>query len=277
LPKLYKKRGKRFLSGAITYLMKTYDYPTQLKPKFQYNAIIDGTMGFSAEDNIIYVNLDRISDLTLTKLLGVIRHEFRHFEQFVDTLRCPTIWDEAIDFYAVHSMVNERLNALYKLHKKTNPKKKFNALNTSWDCINYYEEHPEDPKLKEKYKKLKKYREIAVQKLGWIIPNTEESKRVEKIFAEHKTQELRPAGLGEMSLLQYQYQYTEADAFTAQKLFENQITGNKKCLFSILKESNQKLLDVCTLDDKFCKYLSKDLKDRVRRDEELLVNFINED
>lgn len=277
LKKLYQKRGQHFLTGAVSFLMNTYNYPSALKPHIAYNKLIDGIMGFIPQDNTIAINLDRITGLSLEECLITIRHEFRHFENFVNILRCAKLRSQVVKFYATQSAAEYKLNELYIKHKKIKPNEKFEALDRYFDCLNYYYAHPEDKKLREKIKIIEKYRQIAIKKLGWIMFDKKESKRVEKIFAEHKKQVLNPVGLKKHGFWQYQASYDEYDAFLAQKVFENQITGNKNCLFSILKKSNQDLLNVTTSNSMLCKNLSKELKQALKSDDELLITFLNYD
>ena len=124
---------------------------------------------------------------------------------------------------------------------------------------------------------MEKYRQIAVKKLGWIRIDTEESKRAEKVFAEYKKQSLKPAGLEKQSFWQYYTSYDEYEAYLSQKVFENQITGNKDCLFSMLKKCNKSFINLIASDTGVCKYLSKELKQALKSDDELLISFLHLD
>ena len=276
LQKLYKNQGRDFISKAVSFFMNTYKYPSVLKPCICYNAKINAPMAFSPANNALCINENEIADLEIEELLVGLRHEFKHFENFVNILRCAKLRLQVVKFYATQSAAEDKLNELYREHK-SKPNEKFEALDKYWDCLNYYNEHPDDEKLKEKIKIFEKYRQAAVKKFGWIKFDTEESMRVEKIFTEQKKQVLNPVGLEKHSFWRYQASYDEYDAFLAQKVFENQITGNKDCLFSILKKSNQNLLNAATTNTILCKKLTKELKQALKSEDELLISFLNYD
>ena len=275
LQKLFHKKGKNFVSEAVSYFMKIYKYPPELRPRVIYTKYVNDFMSFSLIDNTMYINKRKTANMSLKERLIAIRHEFRHFEQSLDVLRCKELKSAPVEFYAKLNIVQEKLNDAYNAHLAAKPNEEFDAISTYWDYLNYYNDHPNDKNLLEKRKIIKKYRQKIIKHLGWIMPKTENSKRAIEMFKETAEQEINPAGLFKKDFLDYQFSYSEYDAFLAQKLFKNQIAENPKCLFSILKQSNKDLLNLSTSNDIFCKDLSKKVKSMNKIYDDLPINFLH--
>lgn len=274
--KLKNLTGKDLINSVIGYFMKEYKYPKELQPKVKNNKAIDGSMGFSPLTNTIFVNPSNIEDNSFENIICITRHEFKHFENFVNMLRNSYINKKAVKLLSCASAAENKLNEQYKMHEQINPNEIFDAKNIFKGCIIYYDKHPEDMLYIKKYNELNNYRKIAIKKLGILPRRSEENYRTQKIFEEYKKKIILYTEKEINSVLDNHCTYDEYEAYLSGIIFKNQIFEKDRCLFNLLKERNKYFIDSYTNNNKLNRILSYKLKERVKYDSEYPISFLND-